>query len=115
STVVCSQCRGTGQVRSKSSLALQILRALEDHLLRSSGHHLYVRTRPEVALYVLNQKRKSLAQLEARFGLTITISGEHPDNGAGFSIDRGEPVEFREDRAAAANAAIAMTDMPEPV
>ena len=45
STVPCPHCRGTGQVRSISSLSLQILRALEDHLLRHSGHHLLVRTR----------------------------------------------------------------------
>ncbi|MDQ3560500.1 MAG: ribonuclease E/G, partial [Pseudomonadota bacterium] len=47
STVSCPHCRGTGQVRSISSLSLQILRALEDNLLRQSGHHLYVRSRPE--------------------------------------------------------------------
>ena len=68
STVPCPHCRGTGQVRSVSSLSLQILRALEDHLLRHSGHHVLVRTRAEVALYVLNQKRRHLAELEARFG-----------------------------------------------
>jgi ribonuclease E len=99
STVPCPHCRGTGQVRSIASLALQILRALEDHLLRHSGHHLYVRTRPEVALYVLNQKRRHLAQLEERFGLTITITGEAPDHGAGFTVERGAPVENRPERA----------------
>jgi ribonuclease E len=97
SVVACPHCRGTGQVRSISSLALQILRALEDHLLRHAGHHLYVRTRPEVALYVLNQKRRHLAQLEERFGLSITISGEAPEH-AGFVVERGAPVEERPDR-----------------
>ncbi len=62
STVPCPHCRGTGQVRSVSSLSLQILRALEDHLLRHSGHNLVVRTREEVALYVLNQKRRHLGR-----------------------------------------------------
>ncbi len=101
SVVACPHCRGTGQVRSISSLALQILRALEDHLLRHAGHHLYVRTRPEVALYVLNQKRRHLAQLEERFGLSIAISGEAPEH-AGFVVERGAPVEERPDRAPAA-------------
>ncbi|MBA3517667.1 MAG: Rne/Rng family ribonuclease [Rhizobiales bacterium] len=98
STVSCPHCRGTGQVRSISSLSLQILRALEDNLLRQSGHHLYVRSRPEVALYVLNQKRAHLAELEVRFGLTITVTGDIPTNGAGFMVERGAPVEERPDR-----------------
>jgi ribonuclease E len=110
SVVPCPHCRGTGQVRSISSLSLQILRALEDHLLRHSGNHLLVRTREEVALYVLNQKRRHLAELEDRFGLTITLSGEAPESGAGFSLERGAPVEDRPVQS----GAIAITQMPEP-
>ncbi len=109
STVPCPHCRGTGQVRSVSSLSLQILRALEDHLLRHSGHHLLVRTREEVALYVLNQKRRHLAELEARFGAAINISGETPENGAGYVIERGAAVEDRPETT----GAVAMRDMPE--
>jgi ribonuclease E len=110
SVVPCPHCRGTGQVRSVSSLSLQILRGLEDHLLRHSGHNLLVRTRPEVALYVLNQKRRHLADLEERFGPAISISGEPPENGAGFTIERGSPVEERPERS----GAVAMTEMPAP-
>ena len=111
SVVPCPHCRGTGQVRSISSLSLQFLWALEDHLLRQSGHHLLVRTREEVALYVLNQKRRHLAELEDRFGLTITMNGEAPENGAGFSVERGAPVEDRPVRS----GAVAMTEMPQAV
>ena len=110
SVVPCPHCRGTGHVRSVSSLSLQILRAVEDHLLRHSGHNLIVRTRPEVALYVLNQKRRHLAELEDRFGLTITLSGEAPENGAGFAVERGAPVEDRPARS----GAIAMAELPAP-
>jgi len=104
STVMCPHCRGTGQVRSIASLSLQLLRALEDHLLRHGTHHLHVRTRPEAALYVLNQKRHHLAQLEDRFGLTITVSAEPPENGAGFTVERGAPVEERPPRPEVAAA-----------
>ncbi len=110
STVPCTHCRGTGQVRSVSSLSLQILRSLEEHLVKHSTHNLSVRCRPEVALYVLNQKRRHLNELEERFGVTIAISGEAPENGAGFLVARGALVEDRAERS----GAIAMTDMPEP-
>ena len=113
STVPCPHCRGTGQVRSIASLSLQILRALEDHLLRHSGHHLHVRARPEVALYVLNQKRQHLAQLENRFGLTITIEAEAPHDGAGYIIERGEPVLEGAQPRSSAIARMDMADEPE--
>jgi len=58
----------------------------------------------------LNQKRRHLADLEERFGPTISISGEAPENGAGFTVERGSPVEDRPERS----GAIAMTEMPEP-
>jgi ribonuclease E len=112
STVLCPHCRGTGQVRSISSLSLQMLRAIEDHLLRHGNYHLHVHTRPEVALYVLNQKRRHLTQLEARFGLSISITGETPDNGAGFLLERGAPVEDRPERSDR-TAPIAMIEPPE--
>jgi ribonuclease E len=110
STVPCPHCHGTGQVRSVSSLSLQILRELEERLLKHSSHHLLVRTRPEVALYVLNQKRRHVAELEERFGVTIAVSAEAPDSGAGFTVERGALVEDRD----TGSGAVAMVDMPEP-
>ncbi len=110
STEQCGVCHGTGQVRSVSSLALQILRALEDHLLRNSKHHLRVCTRSDVALYVLNQKREHLAELEQRFGLTISVLADQPENGAAFVIERGDAVTG--DRSSPVSA-VAMLDVAD--
>ena len=60
STEKCPYCGGSGHVRSVSSLALQVLRALEEQLMKGATHNLIARTRPDVALYVLNQKRAHL-------------------------------------------------------
>src|SRR5690606_16270090 len=54
STHVCATCAGTGLVRSVSSLALMIMRAIEDHLLRKSGMSINVRMPTEGAHYILN-------------------------------------------------------------
>ncbi|HEX2255106.1 MAG TPA: ribonuclease E/G, partial [Afifellaceae bacterium] len=114
SSAPCPTCHGTGQVRSVSSVTLQILRALDDHLLRQSGHHLLVRTRPEVAFYLLNQKRAHLAQLEARYGLTITVSDEAPNTVAPFVIERGEAVTTAPVERGEAVALIDMAEEPAP-
>jgi ribonuclease E len=96
-TSVCPTCQGTGHVRAPASVALHVLRQLEDQLLKGVTHHLTIRTRTVVALYILNQKRTHLAELEQRFGLTITVAADETiTNGAHFVIERGEPVEPRE-------------------
>ncbi|HEX4040162.1 MAG TPA: Rne/Rng family ribonuclease, partial [Xanthobacteraceae bacterium] len=93
STEKCSACGGTGHVRSVSSLALQVLRALEEQLMKGSTHNLIARTRPDVALYVLNQKRAHLRALEERFAISITIASDESVSALqAFAIDRGEQV-----------------------
>ncbi|MBX6328437.1 MAG: Rne/Rng family ribonuclease [Pseudolabrys sp.] len=93
STEKCPLCGGSGHVRSVSSVALQALRALEEMLLKGATHNLIVRTRTEVALYMLNHKRAHLRQLEERFRVTITVSVDPTISGQqSFVIDRGEHV-----------------------
>ena len=63
SSLPCVHCGGSGYVRATASVALQILRAIEESLLKSTTHNLILRTRTEVALYILNQKRAHLREL----------------------------------------------------
>src|SRR6478735_1199789 len=93
STEKCPVCGGSGHVRSVSSVALQLLRAVEEMLIKSATHNLIVRTRAEVALYVLNHKRAHLRVLEERFRITITVSADPTVTGQqSYVIDRGEQV-----------------------
>jgi ribonuclease E len=93
STEKCPYCGGSGHVRSVSSLALQVVRALEEQLIKGGTHNLIVRTRPDVALYVLNQKRAHLRGLEEQFAITITISADESVAAPqAFIVDRGEQV-----------------------
>jgi ribonuclease E len=93
STEKCTHCGGTGHVRSVSSVSLQLLRSLEDTLLKGPTHNLIVRTRPEIALYVLNHKRAHLRALEERFHIAVTVNADTEVAGlVGFVIDRGEQV-----------------------
>jgi ribonuclease E len=93
STEKCPICGGSGHVRSVSSVALQLLRAIEEMLNKGATHNLIVRTRSEVALYVLNHKRGHLRALEERFRITITISADATVNAqVSYIVDRGEQV-----------------------
>jgi ribonuclease E len=80
-------------VRATPSVALQVLRSAEETLLRGATHNLIVRTRTEVAFYILNQKRAHLSELEERFGVAISILADDTISGTTtFAIDRGEPA-----------------------
>jgi ribonuclease E len=104
STDKCPHCGGTGHVRSVSSLALQLLRVVEETLLRGATHDLIVRTREEVALYVLNHKRAHLRELEERFRITITVTADPSMAGQQpFAIERGEQIHSVEQARAIAN------------
>jgi ribonuclease E len=96
-TTTCPVCHGTGHIRAPASVALHVLRSLEDQLLRGVTHNLTIRTRTAVALYILNQKRAHLSELEQRFGLTIAVMADETiTNGAHFILERGDPVTPRE-------------------
>ncbi len=93
STEPCPQCGGSGHVRSVSSVALQLLRGLEEMLMKGATHNLVVRTRTDVALYVLNHKRGHLRDLENSFKVTLAVIADPTVSGQqSFIIDRGEQV-----------------------
>ena len=93
STEPCPQCGGSGHVRSVSSVALQLLRGLEEILMKGATHNLVVRTRTDVALYVLNHKRGHLRDLENSFKVTLAIAADTTVSAQqSFIIDRGEQV-----------------------
>ena len=74
-----------------------MLRSLEEQLLKGATHNLTIRTRTEVALYILNQKRAHLSDLEQRFGVTIAVlADEALATGTHFTIERGEAAGRRE-------------------
>ncbi len=87
---VCTHCGGTGHVRSESSVALHVIRTIEEYLLRSATNDLIVKTSVATALYVLNQKRQTLLDLEARFGLTIVIEADESVGAQHVVIEKGE-------------------------
>ncbi|MBO0753623.1 MAG: ribonuclease E/G, partial [Bradyrhizobiaceae bacterium] len=110
STDKCPHCGGTGHVRSVSSVALQLLRMIEETLQRGATHNLVSRTRSEIALYVLNHKRAHLYDLEHRFEVSVTIASDDTISGQlPFVIEKGEQVHTMEQaRALAAQAAAAI-------
>ena len=114
STEKCPHCGGTGHVRSVSSVALQLLRSLDEMLLKGATHNLTVRTRSEIALYLLNHKRAHLRVLEERFRIVIMVNADATVEGqVSFVIEKGDQVHSLEQ--AKALALQPATAVPAPV
>ncbi|GEO13631.1 ribonuclease E [Microvirga aerophila] len=116
SSVPCAHCAGTGFVRSTPSVALHVLRSIEETLIKNAGYNLVVRTRMEAAFYILNQKRIHLRDLETRFGVAISIVADESLTGTTtYIIDRGEPALRLEHKSAATGIQIdAIVPVDEP-
>ena len=89
STSQCTHCQGTGIIRSTESVALAVLRGIEDAITAGSNAALIATTTPTVALYILNSKRAYVTDMEARHGYPITILGADRIHGANFTVERG--------------------------
>lgn len=76
STKICEICGGTGFVRTTESTSLHVLRTIEEEGIRGRAAQLTVHAPAEVALYLLNQKRDHLAEIQLRYGMQVYILGD---------------------------------------
>jgi ribonuclease E len=107
STTQCAHCQGTGFVRSTESVALSVLRSLEDWLRTNPPCDLNAVTSSETALYILNQKRSYLLDIESRHGVTLSVTASERMHGANFFIEKVAPAVAA---TGAASAAVTQAD-----
>ncbi len=75
-TKACPHCHGTGRVRSDDSMALALLREIEEEGVRQRSKEVLIVAPVEIANYLLNQKREHIAMIEGRFGLSVRVEGD---------------------------------------
>lgn len=74
--ITCPYCRGQGVLRTTESSAMLVLRAIEEEGIKGNNNHLEVRLPQDTAIYILNHKRRQLADLEEKYDLEIIISAD---------------------------------------
>jgi len=70
---VCPRCDGHGYIRSVDSLALSILRIIEEETLKDSTARVTAQLPVDVATYLLNEKRQIIADIEQRHDVDIVL------------------------------------------
>ena len=87
-TQPCPHCHGTGLIRSDDSLALQVLRAIEEEGTRKRSREVLVKCPVAVANYLMNAKREHVAMIEARYGMSVRIEADPTLVSPDFSIEK---------------------------
>jgi hypothetical protein len=75
-TQPCPHCHGTGLIRSDDSLALTVLRALEEEGTRKRSREVLLKAPIAVVNYLINQKREHIALIEARYGMSVRVEAD---------------------------------------
>lgn len=70
---VCPRCNGTGHVRSIESLALSVLRLMEEEAIKENTQHIQAQVPVPVATYLLNEKRRSVFHIEKQHKVRVLI------------------------------------------
>jgi ribonuclease E len=98
SFTVCPHCGGTGHVRTTETAALAVLRQVEEEGAKRRAAAIVVYVAGPVALYILNHKRVRLAEIEARYGMSVAFAADDSLLPPETRIDRvraqiaGEPL-----------------------
>lgn len=93
-TTPCPHCEGRGVIRSVGSMALRVLRAIEEYCQHEKLQAVTLRLPPEVAIYILNHKRAQLTAIEDRHSAYIYIESKVSMAASAYEIERGAAVPF---------------------
>ena len=87
-TQPCAHCHGTGLIRSDDSMALQVLRSVEEEGTRGRSREVLLKCPVGIANYLMNQKREHIALIEARYGMSVRVEGDPSLVAPDFTMDK---------------------------
>lgn len=83
----CPHCKGVGHIRTIDSAAILALRSLEEEGIRSRAGQVFLSVPNEIALYILNQKREMLADIERRYGFNVFVRVDEELAPTGYRLE----------------------------
>ncbi len=114
-TQPCPSCHGTGLLRSDDNLALSILRQLEEEGVRGRNKEVLLKAPVGIVNFLVNQKREHIAQIEARYGLSVRIEADVHLISPDFTIERFKTASRAVPEVTAPVISVDTSDMPDLV
>jgi ribonuclease E len=91
STRQCPHCEGTGLVRTASSSALSALRLIEEEAARGHGSQITLQASQEASIYILNNKRAEITDIEDRYHVEVAVLPNGEVEGAKMTVSAAGP------------------------
>lgn len=88
SQLVCPRCRGRGTIRGVESLALSILRIIEEEAMKENTERILAQLPVDVATFLLNEKRRTILEIEHRQGVDIILLPNQSIDSPAYRIER---------------------------
>ncbi len=109
SQIVCPRCNGQGTIRNSESLALAILRLLEEEAMKDKTGKVMARVPVDVGTFLLNEKRLSLQEIEKRHKIDLIIVPQSHTESPHFEVQR-----FRsDDKTAEGKTSFELSETPD--
>ena len=95
--VACPRCSGRGHIRSVESLALSVLRLIEEEAMKERTGRVIAQVPVDVGTFLLNEKRLNVREIEARCRVHIAIVPNQTLHTPNFEIKRVRADHLQQD------------------
>ncbi len=85
---ICPTCNGQGQIRSPESLALSVLRLVEEEAMKGNTGRILARLPMDVGTYLLNEKRAAIREVEQRHDVVVIMLPSPERTASSYLVER---------------------------
>ncbi len=107
----CPRCKGQGTIRGVESLALSVLRIIEEEAMKESTARILAQLPVDVAAFLLNEKRRKILEIEQRHQVAVVLIPNRHLETPDYSIERIRVQDA--DRRSEDEPSYALADVPE--
>ena len=94
---VCPRCKGQGSIRGIQSMALSLLRLIEEEAMKERTHRITGELPVSIATYLLNEKRAAIRQIEQRNKVEVVLVPNADLHTPDYYIERQREEDFEDD------------------
>lgn len=112
SQIVCPRCSGHGSIRSIESMALSVLRLVEEDSMKESTARVVAQLPVDVATFLLNEKREVVAAIEERNQVHVIIVPNPDMETPHYKLERIKSADVQSDEGKSSYQRVEVFDQP---
>ncbi|VAX04275.1 Ribonuclease E [hydrothermal vent metagenome] len=106
--IICPRCEGHGTIRGTESLALSILRIIEEDAMKEQTARIVVQVPVNVATFLLNEKRQAISDIEQRQAIKVVLIPNPTFDTPHYEVQRERTSDLAHDADSQASYSLAV-------